>query len=308
MRKPEKAYTIGKGKVLFKQDGQTNYADLGNSPDFKFTVKSEKKDHSSQRSGFAVVDDSALLSQTAEGSLTLDDLMDENMKMFLMASAIVDEAQTQATVSAQAVIADLDKWIDLGKLKLSSVVVKAETPEDWQDAEAYIAGDFVKAAATPNTVRQECTTPGTSGGTEPTWATTPGATTTDGTAVWTCRKLTYVLNTDYVLDTEVGHIMCLSEGDIEAAQALTIDFTHAAITSTRIDAATAKAIKGHLFFVGDPPKGKIRDVKGYVSLIPNGDYSAIGSDWMSIGFNISFEKNTAYTGLYEMRTRGVVAG
>ena len=37
----------------------------------------------------------------------------------------------------------------------------------------------------------QCTTAGTSGGTEPTWDTTPGNTTADGTAVWTCRAIEF---------------------------------------------------------------------------------------------------------------------
>lgn len=41
---------------------------------------------------------------------------------------------------------------------------------------------------TPNGWRYECTTGGTSGGTEPTWPTTLGATVVDGTVTWTCRS------------------------------------------------------------------------------------------------------------------------
>lgn len=37
----------------------------------------------------------------------------------------------------------------------------------------------------------QCTTAGTSGGTEPTWDTTPGNTTADGTITWTCRAIEF---------------------------------------------------------------------------------------------------------------------
>jgi hypothetical protein len=52
---------------------------------------------------------------------------------------------------------------------------------------AYAQGAFV-APATPNGYRYECTTAGTSGVSAPGWTPTPGATITDGTCVWTCRK------------------------------------------------------------------------------------------------------------------------
>jgi len=51
---------------------------------------------------------------------------------------------------------------------------------------AYVLGDTVKAVASPTTDRYfVCTIAGTSAGSEPTWATTEGATTTDNTVTWT---------------------------------------------------------------------------------------------------------------------------
>jgi hypothetical protein len=59
---------------------------------------------------------------------------------------------------------------------------------EWQASTTYVVGDFVKATggASP-TLIFECTTAGTSGGTEPTWNITPGNTTNDNTVVWTTR-------------------------------------------------------------------------------------------------------------------------
>jgi len=57
---------------------------------------------------------------------------------------------------------------------------------DWAATTAYALGDKVVAVTSPNTsVLFKCTTAGTSDGTEPTWDTTPGATTSDGTVEWT---------------------------------------------------------------------------------------------------------------------------
>ena len=59
-------------------------------------------------------------------------------------------------------------------------------PETWAATTAYTLGDVVKNSGTYNSHSYKCTTAGTSGGTQPTWGTTNGGTTADGTAVWTC--------------------------------------------------------------------------------------------------------------------------
>jgi hypothetical protein len=55
----------------------------------------------------------------------------------------------------------------------------------WQANTAYVTGAFVRPATTQTNLLYIATTPGTSGGTEPTWPTTVGGTTTDGTVTWT---------------------------------------------------------------------------------------------------------------------------
>jgi len=56
----------------------------------------------------------------------------------------------------------------------------------WAATTAYDLEDM-RRPTTPNDRVFECTTAGTSGGTEPTWNTTIGVTTNDGTVVWTAR-------------------------------------------------------------------------------------------------------------------------
>lgn len=59
---------------------------------------------------------------------------------------------------------------------------------DWVKATAYTAGQWARASDKSILVRFEATTGGTSHATnEPSWDTTVGATTTDGTVVWTAR-------------------------------------------------------------------------------------------------------------------------
>lgn len=243
----EKVYTIGKGRLMFKPDGESNYRDLGNCPDFKIAVATERKEHFSSKSGISEKDAEVVVKQTASGSLTLDDLIDFNLKSFIMSNAITDVVQGSGSVTDQALTAALDRWQDLAKKKISAVVV-------------------TNLAAT----------------------------------------ITYVLGTDYVLDTESGLIMPLSTGVIAEAQSLLVDFAYAAITVKRLDAATSTTQKGNVWFVGDPPVGRILDVKGYASLSPDGEISLIGEDWTQFGFKLEFVSSTSYNGLFELIDRGKI--
>lgn len=62
----------------------------------------------------------------------------------------------------------------------------------WAATTAYSLTNY-RCPTTPNGYAYECTTAGTSGGTEPTWPTTVGNTVNDGTVVWTCRSVTITL-------------------------------------------------------------------------------------------------------------------
>lgn len=55
----------------------------------------------------------------------------------------------------------------------------------WAATTAYSLGQMLQPLASPDGYRYECTTAGTSDGSEPTWDTTPGNTTADGSVVWT---------------------------------------------------------------------------------------------------------------------------
>ncbi len=243
----ERLYTIGKGKLLFKPEGEANYRDMGNCPDFKITISTEKKEHFSSRSGIQVKDKEVVIKQTASGSFTLDELVDYNLRAFIMSAASTVQDQTSGTATGQVVTSAHDRWIYLGKKMISNLVVK-------------------DAAETK----------------------------------------TYVLGVDYIADLKAGLIMCLSTGEIVDGQSLKISYAYAAITTKKMGAATTTTIQGHVWFVGDPPVGKVIDIKGYAALSPNGDLSLIGEDWTTFGFNMDFILHNDYAGLFELIDRGTV--
>jgi len=83
------------------------------------------------------------------------------------------------------------------------------TVTPWSALKAYTKNQIVEPV-TPGNYYYICTTAGTSGSVEPTWGVTPDGTTSDGTAVWTCKAwVVGVANTDYVLDAKNGEVYIL---------------------------------------------------------------------------------------------------
>lgn len=128
-------YTLGKGKLLFQPSGTNGFIDLGNAPNFSVSQTVEKKEHFSSRSGLQVKDATVVTKITGAGKFTLDEPNITNLNFFIMGDVIADISQASGTLSAQAFTAREDKWITLGKRKLSSVVVK-----DVTDAITYVLG------------------------------------------------------------------------------------------------------------------------------------------------------------------------
>ena len=119
--------------------------------------------------------------------------------------------------------------------------------------------------------------------------------------------ITYVLDTDYEVDTKAGLLRVLSSGSIGDTDVLHLTYATPALNSYLINGLKSSSAKGHIYFVGDPPTGKIQDVKGYVSLKPTGDLALIGEEWQNIQFELEFIKHAEYAGLVDFIERGVVA-
>lgn len=76
---------------------------------------------------------------------------------------------------------------------LSRLVVTMPEPQHWSEDRPHVLGEYVSPRWTPTGFSYECTTAGTTSGTQPTWPTTIDETVADGTVVWTCRAETAVV-------------------------------------------------------------------------------------------------------------------
>lgn len=72
-------YTIGKGEVWFKQDGETEYRHMGNVAEVEFTPEVERLDHFSSMAGIKTKDRSDVLERSATLRLLMDEWTPENL-------------------------------------------------------------------------------------------------------------------------------------------------------------------------------------------------------------------------------------
>jgi hypothetical protein len=77
-------YHIGKGICSFKQDGATDFVDLGNAPSFVWSPTVEKKEHFSSREGVKTKDFTAITQTGATIKITLDEINGENLAIFTL--------------------------------------------------------------------------------------------------------------------------------------------------------------------------------------------------------------------------------
>lgn len=98
---------------------------------------------------------------------------------------------------------------------------------------------------------------------------------------------TYVLDTDYTLDTDSGTVTILTTGSIAADDDITITYDIVASTRTRILSGST-AVEGAMKFIQSNPTGRDRVYTlSRVKISPNGDFALKGDEWQQIPF--SFE-------------------
>jgi hypothetical protein len=109
---------------------------------------------------------------------------------------------------------------------------------------------------------------------------------------------TYVLNTDYRIDTDTGLIEIVSGGAIVSGSDLTV--TYAVLSSTRSRVISGSTpVEGALRYIANNPKGDNRDyIMPWVKITPNGDYALKGDEWQTIPFSVEALKPTFAEAIY----------
>lgn len=127
-------YTVGKGSVYFELQNTDGFIYLGNAPAVAFNMELEELLHFSSRSGINTQDGSVITQQDVTGTMTLDDIQNQNLRLFFMGSAATVSVQAVLTDQAQIIVnAQQDRVYRLGVFNISAVSV-----DDNLDSQTYV--------------------------------------------------------------------------------------------------------------------------------------------------------------------------
>lgn len=130
------------GDVLIKKAGETNWREVGNCSDISTQDKTTKKElKSSMRDSAGQVIASKTRLDGCDFKMTINQF---NMLNFEMALAGVSSLVTQTAVTdgSAALTAELNTWQEIGKLKLSGVVVTVSSTEKTEGTDYELKSDF----------------------------------------------------------------------------------------------------------------------------------------------------------------------
>lgn len=269
---------------------KTGERDVGNARMFVVTAPTvDKKEKLSYRvADYGQVLESKIMKNVRKVKVNLDDIAGDFKENLDMATFGVRTVVTEAggSVVDEAVTAYPGRAAKLAhkKVTLNTIVVEAVEPADWIAETAYLSGALVLAG----TFVAECTTPGTSGVAEPTWAgNAVGDTVTDGTVTWTLRKLTFDITTDYTVSTTAGitHIVFpATGGGIVSGQAVKVSYTYAAYSGYKIMADDATETDVFLRLVGKNVENDddVEVVIQKARFTPTSDLPWIGLEYVNI--------------------------
>lgn len=110
---------------------------------------------------------------------------------------------------------------------------------------------------------------------------------------------TYVLNTDYTVDEELGRVYVVPGGAIDGTDPIIINYTAVASTREQVIVGEGTTIEGSLRFISFNPSGPRRDYWWpYVQLRADGDLALKGDEWQQLSFAFDILKLDGYSSQY----------
>lgn len=241
---------IGVGKIYARvKDSANPLAFVGNASALKLSITEEKKQLKDYTQAGGGNYNEVRRVESMEMSMTVHDLSADNLAraVFGDTAAITAAAVTDENVGAayKGGISLTDYPINTA-LTVTVEAVEGATASTRANSTAYSLGDYY-VPAVANGYFYKCTTAGTSDAAPPTFGTTVGGTTTDGTATFTnMGKVTLVADTDYTVSA--GGIALESAAAFTDGEELQVTYTKLAAHS--IEALLNSAQEYEFFFDG----------------------------------------------------------
>lgn len=274
---------IGKGKVYLAPFGSGPARFVGNCSALTLSATDEKKELPDFTSVGGGKCNSITRISTVEVGMTLANISPENVAdatygevTSVAAGAVTDELQTGYLGGLVATDYMLNTAV--------APVVEATNglaATTRANTTAYALNDYI-VPATPNGYFYKATTAGTSDASPPTFGTTLGGTTTDGTVTWTnMGKVLLVVTTDYTVSA--AGIYIEPAASFTDGQGLTIDYTKKA--GSVVEALTESAGSYTLIFDGLNEAQSSKPVVVTLHKVKFGplkDYGLIADDFASL--------------------------
>jgi len=234
---------------------RTGLSLVGNATKLEIKPDGEVKEQLSKGRGtYGQVIATAMLPKPTTISVDLNQL-DKNVLAMAFMGDVSEINESSGSVADEVVTAlTVGKYVSLAHRNLAEagIDVRKRDGEDAPDraaTTAYTLGAFV-VPATPNGHYYRCTVAGTTGSSVPTFPTN-GTTVTDGTVTWVDMGLIeMVAGTDFDVHYRLGMLAPLEGGSILPGNVLLMDYTHNAVSGSRIKGATQPTIKARLVLDG----------------------------------------------------------
>lgn len=239
---------IGSGRAYLKELGVAGgHIEIGNCSVVDLDVSEDEKKLKNFMTPGGGTRNSVKRVDAVVANVTWHDVNADNLARFgygkktvIAAAAVTDEAHT----------AYGDAFVPFAFLNNSAIAPTVTVAPDAvtrANSTAYAAGVIIKPAA-PNGFIYKVTAAGTSAGAPPTFGTTIGGTTVDGTATLTnIGKDAFVANTDY--EVRPGGMFILPAG-ASADGGLPFEVSYTKAAASRVDMIVASGKEYELIFVG----------------------------------------------------------
>jgi len=299
-------YLYGKGRLYFKKEGDSGYLDLGNIPNFAVSVELEKVQHFSSQTKTKEKDKEFVSQKTAKSSFAIEEYSPENLNIAFLGDTIQEEAQSAGYLDQDSVTVVDDRYVDLGKMYLSSLKINhgTVTGGPFEVGETITGGS---SSATAEVAWEESgfvevvNISGTftvgeriTGGTSLASADITKLTTQEDVVCVNATTPTtrYVKETDYTVDADAGLFRALSGGAITTTCYVSADYGAKTLKSVR--ALKNSSCYGELLFMGDPGEGPVWKIQGWkTNLLVSGEAGFISEDIASVPMEAEFLSDQA---------------